>query len=50
MKIAEKIKRLFQREPPTPEQLAAATEGERELERIRTQYATEQNPTQLTPP
>jgi hypothetical protein len=50
MKIAEKVKSLFQREPPTDEELAARAEAESERDRIRTEFGTERNPTQVPPP
>jgi hypothetical protein len=50
MKIADKIKGLFQRQPPTDEELAARAEAEGERERVRTDFGTERNPTQVPPP
>ena len=50
MKIADKIKGLFQRRPPTDEELAARDEVASKRERIRTDYGSERNPTQLPPP
>jgi hypothetical protein len=46
MKIGEKIKSLFQRRPPTEEELGAHAEAESERERIRTEFGNERNPTQ----
>jgi hypothetical protein len=50
MKIADKIKGLLQRQPPTDEELAARAEAESERARIRTEFGTERNPTQVPPP
>jgi hypothetical protein len=45
MKISDKIKSLFQRRPPTAEQLAARAEAKSELGQIKTDIATRRNPT-----
>jgi hypothetical protein len=45
MKISDKIKNLFQRRPPTAEELAARAEAKSELARMKTDVATRRNPT-----
>jgi hypothetical protein len=49
MKISDKIKSLFQRRPPTEEELAARAEAKRELEQTRTEVGTHRNPTEVPP-
>ena len=50
MKIVDKIKSLFRTQPPSDEELAARAEAESERDRIRTEFGTERNPTQIPPP
>jgi hypothetical protein len=49
VKITDKIKSLFQRKPPTQEELAARTEAKRALEDTRTDFGIHRNPTDLPP-
>lgn len=43
MNIAEKIKSLFRRKPPTEEELAARAEAEKERGHIREEVARQNN-------
>jgi hypothetical protein len=45
MKISDKIKNLFQRRPPTAEELAARAEAKSERAQMKTDVATRRNPT-----
>jgi hypothetical protein len=49
MKIGEKIKSLFHREPPSDDERAARAEAKSELERLRTEFGTQRNPTDIPP-
>jgi hypothetical protein len=49
LKINDKIKSLFQRRPPTEEEVAARAEARSELDQIRTEVATHANPTEIPP-